>query len=152
MKTIHYIAYGSNLAIENFYKRCPSAKLLGKSLLYNKTLVFKGNYENLGYITIEESRESTVPVGIYEISYLDLLKLDNYEGYPTLYSRQYIILDLNGKKIKALIYIMNKDYDYQLPSIEYFKTCIKGYEDFKFNKDYLIQALKITEEKKNKVR
>ena len=63
----------------------------------------------------------------------DIFSLDSYEGYPTLYSKIYIPVKINNKKKKALIYIMNDDFDYHIPSIEYIKTCMEGYKDFGFD-------------------
>lgn len=152
MKTVFYIAYGSNLNKSHFFKICPSAKILGVTLLLDKTLVFKGSDEEYSYLTIEEEIGSCVPVAVFEISSFDLLRLDKYEGYPMLYLKKMISLDIGGNSIEAVIYIMNNKYEYHLPSLKYFNSSIQGYEDFNLDKNYLIKALKITEEKRNKGR
>ena len=152
MKTIYYVAYGSNLNLEHFKKRCPSAKFLETTFLINKTLVFKGDDEELSYLTLEDEIGKAVPVGVFELSHFDSLRLDKYEGYPTLYSKQYIDLYLKSRSIKALYYVMNSKYDYHLPSLEYLSSCAKGYEDFKFDKEFLVQALKVTNERRAKSR
>lgn len=152
MKSIYYVAYGSNLNLGMFIERCPSAKLLGTSLLLDKSLVFKGDDEEYSYLTLEEELGSTVPVAIFELSYFDTLRLDKYEGYPMLYSKEWITLNLAGNSISAMVYIMRPRYNYYLPSLPYFNSCLRGYDYFKFDKNYLIKALKITEEKRNKHR
>lgn len=152
MKTLYYIAYGSNLNKAQFLKRCPSAKILGVSLLIDKTLVFKGSDEEYSYLTIEDEIGSCTPIVVFEISYFDSLRLDKYEGYPMLYSKKMMNVDIGGNSIRAMIYIMNNRYEYHLPSLSYFNSCVQGYEDFNLDKNYLIKALKITEERRNKGR
>lgn len=144
MKTIYYVAYGSNLNLDHFLKRCPSAKFLGSSILVDKALAFKGDEEEFSYLTIEEEVGSIVPIGIFELSYFDSLKLDKYEGYPVLYSKDWIDIKLNGSVIKAMIYIIRPKYDYHLPSLKYFNSCLKGYDYFNFDREYLVDAIKRT--------
>lgn len=144
MKIIYYIAYGSNLNLDNFLKRCPSAKILGKTFLQDMALVFKGDGEELAYLTLENNIGSTIPVGIFEITYFDSLRLDKFEGYPILYSKKWISLDLNGRTINALTYVMNPNFNYHLPSLNYFKSCLIGYDYFGFDRKFLIAAVKRT--------
>ena len=135
----YYLAYGSNLNLEQLKQRCPTAKVVGKTIINNYRLVFKGK-SNVGFLTIEPSLNSMVPVGIFEITEFDEHNLDWYEGYPTFYNKEYFDVILNGKSIKALIYIMNPSFSYAIPRIEYINTCLKGYENFGFNKEILSTA------------
>jgi gamma-glutamylcyclotransferase (GGCT)/AIG2-like uncharacterized protein YtfP len=135
----YYLAYGSNLNLQQLKKRCPTAKFIGKTILNNYRLVFKGN--NIGFLTIEEVENSIVPLGIFEITEFDEHNLDWYEGYPNFYHKEYLDIIVNDNKEKALIYIMNPNYSYALPSMEYLKNCIEGYNDFGFNKKILEQAI-----------
>lgn len=148
MKTVYYVAYGSNLNLDKFLERCPSAKLLGGSLLSGFTLAFKGDEDGYSYLTLEEENMSTVPIGIFEIDYHDISKLDSYEGFPILYSKRHLDITFQGKIINAMTYIMNARFDYHLPSVQYFKDCLHGYQYFKFDNDYLLNAVKRTENKK----
>ena len=43
MKTKMYIAYGSNMDLEQMQHRCPEAELLGAGHLENWRLMFKGS-------------------------------------------------------------------------------------------------------------
>lgn len=149
----YYLAYGSNLNIEQISRRCKTAKIIGSAIIKNYQLVYKGYDENSAYLTVEPSQGSYVPVGIYEISHIDELALDRYEGYPHLYHKKHIKININGKEENALIYVMNKNYDYNLPSKFYVKVCEAGYKDFDFDKKTLDEALTITKqniEKKDK--
>ena len=57
--------------------------------------VFKGK-NNTGFLTIEKSENSIVPLGIFEITEFDEYSLDCYEGYPTFYYKEYVDIIING--------------------------------------------------------
>lgn len=137
----YYLTYGSNLNLQQMKYRCPTAKPIGKINLEDYRLMYKGSEDNYAYLTIEKSKGSELPLGLFEVSYLDILSLDKYEGYPNLYSKFYIPIQVEGKKKKALIYIMNNGYDYHISSEEYVTTCLEGYDDFEFDINILNQAL-----------
>lgn len=139
----YYLAYGSNLNKIQMKSRCPYSKLIGKTIINDYRLVFKGKKQN-GFLTIEQSDQSIVPIGIYEINDFDEYQLDTYEGYPTFYIKETMQVLLNGKPIEGIIYIMNPLYSYAIPRMEYLKVCKEGYEDFGFNKAILSQALETT--------
>ena len=112
----YYLAYGSNLNLKDMKKRCPKAKPIGKILLNGYRLVYKGSADGYAYLTIEEDEYSSIPLGIFEISLFDIKSLDIYEGYPELYSKCYIPVKIDDKIKKALIYVMNDEFDYHIPS------------------------------------
>lgn len=137
----YYLAYGSNLNLKQMAFRCPNARPIGSFNLKNYRLVYKGRTDGFSYLTIEKYVGSNVPLGLWEVSYLDLFSLDNYEGYPTFYSKYYIPIKIGDKNKKALIYIMNQHFDYHLPSKEYIETCTEGYKNFGFDQTILEKAL-----------
>lgn len=137
----YYLAYGSNLNINQMSNRCPTAKPIGNVILKDYRIVYKGEADHHAYLTIEECKGSKVPLGLFEVSYLDIFLLDSYEGYPIFYSKAYIPIKIGNKTKKALIYIMNKRFDYHIPRIEYIETCREGYNDFGFDTTILEQAL-----------
>ena len=138
----YYVAYGSNLSLTQFNSRCKDMKIVGTTVLNNYKLVFKGSADNYAYLTIEESPNSYVPLGVFEISESDELALDLYENYPDLYHKEYINININNKEETALIYVMNKSYNYHSPSFRYMITCIMGYNQFGFDKSILEKALR----------
>lgn len=142
---MYYLAYGSNLNLKLLLERCPSAKIIGTTQLQDFALVFKGDGEGLGYLTIEEETGSVVPVGIYEISQEDINALDIYEGYPYLYDKRKVKVKLQNQEITGSVYIMDPVMKYHLPSVSYFITCIKGYQYFDFDYIYLRNAFRRTE-------
>ena len=143
----YYISYGSNLNSNVIKRHCPSAKVVGTSSIKNYRLVFKGSSNNFSYLTIESSEGYIVPVAVYKISKKDIHALDEYEGYPDLYSRKKFSIKVNGRRVRGYIYIMNNMFDYNFPSHFYFNTCIQGYEEFDFDDAYLNRALEDTSAK-----
>ncbi len=139
----YYLAYGSNLNIEEMKARCPFAIPVGATTIKDYRLAYKGT-KQASYLTIEQCEGSIVPVGVYEISIVDELNLDYYEGIPTLYSKHKMTVILNDQPIEAIVYIMNPNFSYNLPTHSYVERCLKGYKDFHFSEKFLIQALETT--------
>lgn len=117
-----YIAYGSNLNLVQMAARCPSARVYAKGVLNNWELVYRGAMTN-SHATIIRKKGSTVPVLVWEIQPKDEYFLDIYEGYPHYYSKKDIMVDIGGKKKKAMVYIMNKR---QLPGRPIHKSAINA--------------------------
>ena len=142
----YYLAYGSNLNLEHMAHNCPFAKPMGRVMIEGYRLAYKGTDDGVSYLTIEEDPNSCVPMGLFQVSVLDICYLDMYEGYPTLYKKEYMDVTFKGRKKKALIYVMNKEFDYHIPSDRYVLKCEEGYRDFKFNIEFLDDAYKYTVE------
>ena len=136
----YYLAYGSNLNLEQMKKRCPSFKVIDTINLKGYRLVYKGLEDNYAYLTIEKCEKSYVPLALFSISLFDTIALDNYEGYPFSYSKKYFTVDVEGKEKDAFLYVMNNDNDYHIPSDEYIEICKKGYKDFNFDETILDKA------------
>ena len=89
-----YIAYGSNLNLEQMAFRCPTAKVVGKSELKDYELLFRGGRRG-AVATVEPKAGSTVPVLVWEIQKKDEASLDLYEGYPNFYDKQMLEIELD---------------------------------------------------------
>ena len=137
MKAI-YIAYGSNMNVEQMSRRCPNAKPIGKTVLQNYKLVFKGVAD------IEKSESEEVPVVVWEITKECEKALDIYEGYPRLYRKEYVPILINGKTELAMVYVMNYAKGAK-PSEYYYNVIKQGYKDFDINTAPLEKALKESE-------
>jgi len=144
----YYAAYGSNLNIEQMKMRCPGAKVVGRAIIFNYELLFRGTSKNHSYLTIEPSKGSRVPVAIWKINEKNEQALDFYEGYPRIYIKENFKLTMhlikNCKKtkiIEAFVYIMDDDNNYiEVPSDYYLNSCLKGYDYFEFDKKILMNA------------
>lgn len=139
-KTNLYLAYGSNLNLEQMKYRCPNSKVIGKTELKDYKLVFRGSHGG-SVATVEPCKDFKVPVLIWEINDADEKSLDLYEGFPKLYRKKYFDIDFDGKNQKAMVYIMNEGRDINLPSKFYFKTIMDGYKTAKFDLKVLDDAL-----------
>lgn len=140
-----YLAYGSNLNVEQMKMRCPGARVVGTAVLKNYELLFKGSKSG-SFLTVEKKKGALVPLGVWEVSELNELRLDRYEGYPTFYYKKKIeieVKDLKTKakrKEKAFIYIMHEDRKIGVPSSYYIRTCVDGYSSFGFDLEPLVKA------------
>lgn len=130
----YYMAYGSNMNIEDMKLRCPAAKVVGRRYLNGYRLMFNR------YATIVEDKNSSVPVLIWEISDNDENQLDIYEGYPKLYHKETIKGFIEGEREEIMVYVMN-EFVPTPPTKEYFCTILSAYRTFSFSDNYLKDAL-----------
>ena len=121
-----YLAYGSNLHLGQMAHRCPDAKPLGATTLPNHQLLFRGATRG-AYATVEPKEGCSVPALLWSISTRDELYLDYYEGYPNFYRKEMVTVDLNGKQVEAMVYIMNDGRPLGCPSSDYYNTILEGY-------------------------
>lgn len=135
-----YIAYGSNLNLMQMKYRCPTAEVVGKTRLRNWRLMFRGS-KDTAVATIERSAGSGVPVLVWKLQPQDERALDRYEGWPYLYRKETLRITLNGRRIYAMVYIMNEEkHLYGKPSSGYFETIAAGYRSAGFDENILHQA------------
>ena len=136
-----YIAYGSNLSVEQMALRCPEARVVGRAVLKDWRLCFKVHAD------IEPCEGHGVPILIWEIGKVDEAALDRYEGYPAYYIKKDIdvtMTDLDGnnpQEVTAMVYVMTKGHGLRLPWRGYYEVLEEGYERFGFDKKILEQAL-----------
>lgn len=134
-----YIAYGSNLDVDQMLRRCPDAIMIGSSTIDGYQLVFRGNSRS-GVANIEPREGASVPVGIWSISRSDEESLDRYEGYPWLYTKQMFTLQVRGKMVKGMAYVMTLGHEIAAPMQQYLNTILEGYKDFGFDPAPLLEA------------
>ncbi len=133
MSRKYYLAYGSNLDVNQMLRRCPEAIQIGASTIEDYKLVFRSNSRRCGVANIEPCGNGTsVPVGIWSITERDETALDRYEGWPWLYEKQTFSVRVKGKLIYAMAYIMTPGHRIAPPSMAYLNTIAQGYEDFGF--------------------
>lgn len=140
MKRKYYIAYGSNLNVEQMLQRCPDAIAIGSSSIGEYRLVFRGNSRS-GVANIEPFKGARVPVGIWSISPSDEESLDWYEGYPRLYVKKEFTLSVRGKKVEGMAYIMTPGHKITAPMQSYLDTILEGYKNFGFDPASLLDAV-----------
>ena len=124
----YYIAYGSNLNVQQMRWRCPGARIIGTAELQDYRLLFKGSKTG-SYLTVEPEKGCTVPVAVWEVTDQDELALDRYEGYPSFYYKTEMTLDVKGIRTgklrhrRAFVYIMREERPYGIPTSSYLSIC-----------------------------
>lgn len=137
----YYIAYGSNLSVEQMKHRTPDAKIVGTATLQGWRLLFKG------CATIEPKEGRKVPVLVWEISDTDEKNLDRYEGYPIYYYKRELpvtVTPLDGgapRELTAMVYIMDEKHTFRMPSLYYYDVLHRGYRTFGFDLSLLRQGI-----------
>lgn len=148
-----YVAYGSNLNVEQMKYRCTTAKVYGKGILQGYRLLFKGTSGN-AYLTIAPKEGGKVPVVIWDIKPCDELALDRYEGYPSFYYKENMEVELEtGEIVEAMVYIMTNKMKgrirLNLPSRNYLAVVKEGYKDHGFDFKYIEEALDLSKNNEN---
>lgn len=135
-----YIAYGSNLNLPQMAFRCPTAKVIGASEIKDYELLFRGGRRG-AVATVEPLKNSSVPVLLWKLKDRDLQALDHYEGYPSFYRKEILPVELKGKAVSAMVYIMNDGHPFGAPSGYYLNTILEGYHSAGFDTDFLDRAV-----------
>ena len=129
-----YGAYGANLNKDNMAVRCPKAQPMISFMLEGFKLVFNGVAD------IVKDKDAQVPIGLWKITKECEKALDRFEGYPYLYKKIKVDLDIPGVNGKVMIYVM-RNKGVALPAAHYFNTIAQGYDDFGLDTDYLNWAV-----------
>ena len=129
-----YIAYGSNINLEQMAHRCPNSKIVSKEMLKGYELEFRG------VATIVPNDKSEVTILIWEIDGRDEHSLDRYEGFPNLYRKELFEIEVDGEKKECMAYLMNKG-QISPPTSYYYNVINQGYEANGMDTSYLRAAL-----------
>jgi len=130
-----YFAYGSNLNLKQMRQRCPDSKVYSAAILKDYSLVFRGVAD------IVKEKKQKVQGILFEVSKNDIVKLDAYEGYPMLYKRIKIVVNIGNKEVEAFAYKMVNGYSFELPDKGYFDIIYEGYLNNSLNTKHLMQGL-----------
>ena len=129
-----YLAYGSNINLEQMARRCPNSKVIGTAMIPDYELEFRG------VATIVPKKGAEVPVLMWEIDQQDEINLNRYEGFPRLYRKEIFEIEVNGKIREGMAYLMNYK-GIAPPTAQYYNGIKKGYEDNGMDTKYLHDAL-----------
>lgn len=141
MMTTIYLAYGSNLNIEQMARRCPTARVLGPAKLKEYRVTFRG-MDGSAVMNIEPDAAGVVPVLLWEIEPTDETALDRYEGFPRLYRKEIVTVTFKSERIKAMVYIMNEGLPLGMPGNKYYYIIRQGYLTAGFDIGILHRAIK----------
>ena len=147
MSDRYYLAYGSNLSIEQMERRCPGAVYVGTAELKGYRLLFKHSKSG-AYLTVEKKRGRSVPLVVWRISEYHEKRLDRFEGCPVYYYKTTKTVDvfnlLDGGfagTVEGVIYILHEDRPFGTPTFRYFNVCMEGYERFGFDMSLMEKAV-----------
>lgn len=129
-----YIAYGSNINLEQMAFRCPHSRVVGMSEIKGYELEFRS------VATIVPKKGASVPVLIWELDDRDLPILNRYEGHPHLYRQEKMSFEMDGKSYEGMAYLMNRGA-ISPPSPQYYNTILQGYRENGLDESYLQTAL-----------
>jgi gamma-glutamylcyclotransferase (GGCT)/AIG2-like uncharacterized protein YtfP len=130
---MYYFAYGSNLDRQQMKERCPNSQPKFSATLHHYKLVFSGwsRQWHGGTASIKPKRGERLHGAIYQVSDRDIVRLDSYEGYPTVNDRINVIVNTEiGDAIQAFTYIRKQQAEETKPSTEYLKIIQRGYHDW----------------------
>lgn len=130
-----YIAYGSNLSVEQMAHRCPEATIVGPGWLHDYKLEFRT------HANVVPAMGQDVPVLVWKITEEDRAALDRYEGFPAYYIRKTVPVELDGKTVEAMVYVMTEKKRRLPPSCGYLAVILSGYAEFGFSPAPVAQAL-----------
>ena len=108
-------------------KRCPTATVAGTSEIKGYELLFRG------VATVEPKEGGSVPVLLWNIEPWDELALDRYEGWPHLYRKEMMDVELEGETVSAMVYVMNDGRSLAMPSDVYYEVIEDGYKTAGFD-------------------
>jgi len=101
-KKQYYFGYGLWLDVQKMEQR--GSKFIGAGVLKNWSL------RERRYADIEQDSDGVVNGAVYEIDKLVEAWLDNCEGYPSFYGKEFVTVEVNGRKRKVLVYVMNPEF------------------------------------------
>jgi gamma-glutamylcyclotransferase (GGCT)/AIG2-like uncharacterized protein YtfP len=130
---LYYFAYSLNIPKKAMKERCPDSKPISSATLPNYKLIFVGwsRMWKGGVASIRRVQGSKVRGAVYEISDIDLNRLDKYEGFPNDYNRiNVIIFDEDGTAMEAVTYTKTGRIEENQPSKEYASVIYQGYKEW----------------------
>ena len=136
-----YIAYGSNLNLRQMAMRCPTAQLVGTGEVRDYELQFKGAPYG-AFATICAKEGAAVPGAVWSLQNRDEKVLDIYEGVKAgHYFKKEIPVQLGDQTKLALVYIMNPEAQFGIPTQRYYNAVLEGYENCKLDPHILNRAV-----------
>lgn len=131
-----YFAYGSNLSLTQMKRRCPRAVPIGRYLLRDSRLVFRGVADCI----YEDGAKCWG--GIWRITDQCLYALDRYEGVGSgMYRRELVPCTAFVGEQEFMLYAMNSTGIFP-PSAAYLDGIRDGYRDFRIPMRHLNEAVR----------
>ena len=124
-----YFAYGSNMHPGQMRKRCPGCTFVVPARLRDYRLTFSRlstSRRGGGVAHIQPATGSLVEGVVWDITERHRDSLDEYEGYPTAYTRKDVVVEaFDGRTLTAFAYVARSAGEYR-PSRRYLTQIIEG--------------------------
>lgn len=131
-----YFAYGCNTNQREMARRCARARSLGPAMLPDHALVISHHCD------VRPRAQSQVQGVLWQITQQDLGQLDQLEGRPWYYDRNWVTVHAqDGSTVQALCYRMTEPLEPSLPHQGYLDCVATGYRQHGLDLDQLQQAL-----------
>lgn len=128
---IRYFAYGHNTNVEEFARRIPPAKRVGKACLPNYCLVMRE------YADVAPQKNAKVWGVLWDVPAGWVSELNRVENY---YLQKQVFVTCKNRRVKALVYVMDGLHEGP-PSAQYVNYLVEGYKENKIPLGQLIRAL-----------
>lgn len=139
MKRKFYLAYGANTNRSSMLVRCPAAQFVGVRVVPRLRMVFRGPAD------IIDSKGAQLHVALWSITESCEHALDIFEGFPRLYVKRYVNIDVAGVRHRAMFYVMRTPVRAMAEPREfYYKLLEEGYEDCGMSPLQIQEALAYT--------
>ncbi len=139
MSSILYFAYGSNLDLRQFQRRCPGSVVVGRARLPGYQLAFTRYSRNRkgGVADIVPQPGAEVWGALYDVDEPCMAALDEYEGVPRHYRRETVrVFDDEGVEREAVAYIANRTGEFA-PSRQYLAIIARGAREHRLPEEYI---------------
>lgn len=135
-----YFAYGMNTNRQGMTLRCPQARALGAATLPGWRFRFAGPAD------IVRDPHSEVQGVLWDISHHCLNSLDDLEGYPHFYDRDWVTVVYHGSSAPAMTYFMQPGIPARAPSPGYLDCVVEGYRNFGVDPQQIHKSLALFEQ------
>ena len=131
--SIYYFAYATNINKKQMAECCPGSKPKFSVVLPNYKLIFTGWSRQWKGSTasIKHFNGEKVQGALYELTDVDLRRLDRDEGYPSISDRINITVWTDtGDPVEAVTYIKRDQSQESKPSESYLAVIRQGYKEW----------------------
>ena len=119
-------------------RRISCCKYIKNIYLEGYKLSFCTIDRDYGVANIVKKLDSKVPGCIWKISANDETKLDYYEKFPIIYTKDFFTLNED----KVMFYIIKRQYSLKPPQRWYVDIINQGYRDCNIDREYLRKRLR----------
>jgi gamma-glutamylcyclotransferase (GGCT)/AIG2-like uncharacterized protein YtfP len=136
-----YFAFGANTSTASMAARCPASKPIGKAILHDYGLVFRGEAD------IQVSQNAAVHGALWSITKECERSLDRFEGFPHLYVKKLVYVSHQDHgDVEAMVYVMRNNSSLEPPKQAYVNLIAEGYSDFGIPAMQLLSAIEVAKQ------